>query len=97
MDYKVVKTKKVEGCLEGSNAYDIMLDNPVEKKLIDKLGELGKLIYISSFDKPFYRVIARGKYTLKGVETNKTFRVLLPDSSGQETLNEIIRYIELMN
>ena len=90
---KIIKIKKIGDCLEGSNVRDILLDNTVDKKFIEYIGELGKLIYNSSMDKPFYKVIVRGQYTLKGAETNKTIRVLLPEGVDENGMKSLIDHI----
>ncbi len=81
--------KKISGCLEGSNVWDYLLDSTITKRLIDHLGTQGKLIYHEQMDKPFFTVIVRGKYTIKGSEGNKSFRVILPENANMELLDEI--------
>ena len=86
---KLVSMKKVEGCLEGANAYDFHFDSPIDKAFCDYIGAWGKYIYNDSFDKPFFKVMVKGYYTIKGSVGNKTFRVLLPETPFQEILDEI--------
>ena len=70
---KVKKIKKIEDCLEGTNVRDFLLDGFLNKKFIDYLGKLGKYIYNDEFAKPFFKVIVRGKYTIKGARGIKHF------------------------
>ncbi len=91
---KVVKTKKVEGCLDSKNAVDVLYDKEVTKDFIEYLGNLGKLIYKNNLEKPFYRVIVRGEYTLKGSEGNMTTRVLLPEKFDEGWEKEFIDFVE---
>ncbi len=91
---KVLKHKKIEGCLDGTNVRDILLDGLIDKKLVLYIGELGRLIYKEEMAKPFFRVIVRGKYTLRGSQGNKTIRVILPDDAGDTEMQEIAEYIE---
>ena len=66
----------------------------VTKDFIHYLGKLGKLIYNDKIDKPFYRIIVRGKFTLKGSQGNMTSRVLLPENADDSWLKEISEYAE---
>lgn len=86
---------KVEGCLEGTNVYDIRLIGEIDKTLIEYLGKIGKLVYKENYEKPFFRVIVRGKYTLKGVLDDDEIRVILPDEASTKEINEIINIIKL--
>ena len=91
---RLLWTKKIEGCIDGDNVMDVLYDKPVTKEFVCYLGKLGKLIYNDDLEKPFYRVIVRGKYTLKGSQGNKTTRVMLPDNVDDSWLNEISEYTE---
>lgn len=85
----VTKTKKLEGCIEGSNVYDLLLSETISKQFIDYIGKLGKLVYHESMEKPLFVVIVRGEMTIKGVEGNKTIRVLLPDKAGSSRIDDL--------
>lgn len=89
---KVEGVKRIDGCLEGRNVWDFLFDEPVEKDFIDYLADLGKLVYQGQMEKPFYTVIVRGKYTIKGSEGNKTFRVILPEDADLIALEEIKKH-----
>ena len=89
---KIINIKKISGCLEGINVRDVLFDESVTKEFILFLGSFGKLIYQDSFEKPFYKVIMRtanGTYSIKGSEGNKSARLLLPDVSDTDILNDI--------
>lgn len=86
---------KVEGCLEGSNVYDIRLVGEIDLSLIEYLGKIGKLVYKDNYEKPFFRVLVRGKYTLKGVLEDDEIRVILPDDGSSKEISEIINIIKL--
>lgn len=79
---KLIHIKIIEGCLEGTNVRDALFSEPVNASFIKFLGNLGKLIYKENMEKPFFKVIVRGKYTLKGSVGNKTVRIILPELSG---------------
>lgn len=89
---KIVKIKKIEGCLEGTNVRDILFDSAITREFIDFLGKKGKLIYNQEMEKPFFRVIVRGGYTLKGSLGNKSIRVILPENS-EGVIEQIENYI----
>jgi hypothetical protein len=86
---KVLDIKRIHGCLEGRNVWDFLLDGSISKDFISHLGNFGKLIYQDQMKKPYFTIIVRGKYTIKGSETNKTFRVILPENANIELLEEI--------
>ncbi len=90
----LLKIKRIEGCMEGSNVWDMLFDKEIDKDTIDSLGTMGKLIYNSAMEKPFFKVIVRGKYTIKGSEGNKTLRVILPEKTGRDSLDEIGKYLK---
>jgi hypothetical protein len=86
---KVIDIKKIDGCLEGRNVWDVLLDGEISKEFIEYLGNNGKLIYQKQMEKPFFTIILRGKYTIKGSQTNHTFRAILPEKADIEILDEI--------
>lgn len=97
---KIIKIKKIEGCLEGTNVRDILFDIVVSKEFILYLSNFGKLIYQDSFEKPFYKVILKttaGTYSIKGSQGNKTARLLLPDSNDAEIIEEIKKIVKEYN
>ena len=83
----------VEDCIEAKNVYDAYLSIKLGDELIQHLGKLGKLSYFQDFDKPFFRVIVRGKFTIKGVKDDDKFRILLPDNAGVEDLDVIRKMV----
>lgn len=83
----------VEDCIEAKNVYDAYLGISLTDNFINYLGELGKLVYFKDFEKPFFKVIVRGKYTIKGVLKDDKIRILLPDDAGVEDLDVIKKYI----
>lgn len=86
---KITKEEYAEGCLEGKNVWDYYLSEEMRKEFIYTIAKEGKLIYNTSFKKPFFRIIYRGKYTLKGVEGKKSIRAILPEKAGDEVRQEI--------
>jgi len=91
---KIIKQKKIEGCLEGANVKDIKLDGKITRELVLHLGELGKLVFTDELVKPFFRIIVRGQFTMKGSIGNRTFRLLLPNEGEEELMNILNQHIE---
>jgi hypothetical protein len=91
---KVLGHKKVEGCLEGTNVYDIFLKENIDENFITFLSNFGKLIQNNEIENPFFKIIVKGKYTIKGSIGNKSVRILLPDSNYNELLTELIELLE---
>ena len=91
---KVLKIKTIGDCLEGTNVRDLLFDSEITEDFVFYLKPLGKLVYNTSFDKPFFRLIVRGKYTLKGSVGNKTLRVLLPTDADDAFIREFSAFVE---
>lgn len=90
---KVQKVKIVNDCYESSNTRDILLDGVITKKFVEYLGFLGKLLVFEEFDVPYFKVIVKGEYTIKGAFGKKTIRVLLPEDVPDYSLDGLIDYI----
>jgi hypothetical protein len=90
---KLIDYKKLEGCIEGDFVFDLLFDEEINKKFIEYIGKLGKLIYSESIPKPYFTIIVRGKYTLKGSHNNKSCRIIFPDSESYIYLEEIKKFI----
>lgn len=91
---KIINRKKIENCLEGKNVWDLLFDEPISKGFIFYLGQLGKIKYQPFFPKPFFTLIVKGKFTLKGSENNSSARLLLPDDAEANTIIfELEKYI----
>lgn len=86
-------TKKIEGCLEGTNVYDILFDCISDRKFIDYLSSLGSLSFNDQMAKPYYRIISKGMFTIRGSVGNHTIRVTLPEDASKDIVDEIINLI----
>jgi len=89
----ILRIKNIEDCFESSNVRDIIISPPISKDFIFYLGRLGKLFYHDELEKPYFRIIIRGKMTIKGAETNKTVRVLMPDEPDEEEFEVLKNHI----
>lgn len=91
---KIIKQKKIEGCLEGANVKDIKFDEKISKEFVLHLGKMGKLIFDEELKKPFFRVIVKGKFTMKGSVSNKTIRLLLPAEGDEEIIQSLNEHVK---
>ena len=89
----IIKEKIIEDCLEGKNVKDILLDSEIDINFIEYLGRLGKLILKDEIEKPFFKIIVKSKYTIKGSLTNRSIRVMLPESDFENDFNDLKKYI----
>ncbi len=90
---KVVKTKKIEGCMEGTNVFDILFDCVSDMNFVKYLGQLGEVTYNDQMAKPYYKVICRGKYTLRGSLGNHTVRITLPGDGSLDQVDDVVNLI----
>jgi len=91
---QVIHIKKVLGCLESFNAKDVFLEKEIKTEFVEHLGKLGKLIYLKELEKPFFKVIVKGKYTIKGSETNNSMRIVFSNTHYESDLEKIIDYVK---
>jgi len=92
---KIVEIKHIEDCFDGSFIKEILFDEPVIEFIIKKIGKYGNLHYYKDFARPFYKIIFRDNFYLKGVENNLTMRVLMNNEADLELLNEILNKEEI--
>lgn len=90
---KIVEIKDAEACTEGNIGYDFFLNKPIDCDFAEFLGKLGKYILYSDFDKPLFKVIVRGFYTLKGSFGNVSLRMLVPETISDEIINDFQKYV----
>lgn len=91
---KVIHVKTIEGCLEGTNVKDIIWSKPISREFLDYLSLLGKMILNEGSGKPFYKIIVRGQYSIKGIVGADSSRIILPTEQNSELLNSLIKYAE---
>ena len=81
---KIVNRKKVEDCFDGSSVFTYWFDNKWHKEAIEKLNSLGELQYFPEFPRPFFRLIGKKGFQVKGVEGENNCRVILPGAGKEE-------------
>lgn len=94
---QILRTKRNRGCLDSKNVYDIFFDKETSKDFVMHMSELGKLIYNDEFQKHFYRIISRGKFTLKGTVGKNTSRIILPENFDDNWLYDIENHVQKFN
>lgn len=94
---KVLKTKKIEGCMEGTNIVDFKFDSIISEVFVRRLAESvgGNLkITTGSLPLPHFTIIVKGLYTLKGNIGNTTLRAMLSEGLGQEWADGFTSLVE---
>lgn len=83
----IKKETLVEDCFDGSRVYVYEFDTEWNRVEIMKLEALGKLDYFPEFARPFFRVVSENGMQLKGVEGDRTCRVIFP-RAGQDGIKD---------
>lgn len=86
MSVTVVDVKELEDCFDGSFMKEVLFDEKVTKEFIDHMGRFGVLEYYPDFLRPFYKVDVEDHFILKGVEENKTARLILRRKNLEESM-----------
>jgi len=93
---QIIDVKKIDDCLEGKDVRDLLFDSYITKEFVDCFSKLGKMIYHDFNPKPFWSLIVRSKFTLKGAVGNNTARLLLPDENDSEIIFELKEFIKAL-
>ncbi len=89
---RIVNVRHIEDCFDGSFIKEILFDSIITKEFIFFLGEEGELQYLGKLKKPFFKIRVKGKYEFKGVQGNRTIRIILknnPENSLKEFQDRI--------
>ena len=86
----VIDIKHIEDCFDGSFIKELLFDETVTPTFIEALGTHGKLQYFKDFARPFYKVVFRNDFYIKGVEGNTTARILLRHERDIEYITQLI-------
>lgn len=90
---KIVRIKDIEDCFDGSSIKEILFDEGVTKEFVHYLGRAGRLQYFPSLVRPFFRIDDSKRYSIKGIEGNKTVRIVLYRMEHENGLNELKKLI----
>ena len=88
---QILEIKHIEDCFNGTYIKEILFNKTVEKEFIYYLAEYGKLSYFKNFARPFYKIIFRDNFYIKGVQGNNTARMLLCDDNDIKFIYTIIK------
>ena len=86
---RIVETRKVEDCFNGSSLYRYSFDAVWNQASMLQLSDLGKLSYYPHFPRPFFRVRDSLGMEVKGIEGEDSCLVVLP---GQEHAESKLRF-----
>lgn len=93
---KIVATRIVETCLDGTMNVEKTLDTPTDRQFIHHLASLGNLEYFPQFARPFFRITRPGAFVIKGVEGESNFEVFIVKASAdpdQEIATLVGRFV----
>jgi hypothetical protein len=90
---KIAEIKHIEDCFDGSFIHEILFDAEITSEFIQSLATHGELHYYPSFARPFFRLVVPSQFTLKGVEGNRTVRVLSYEKDLKVMLEHLTRCI----
>ena len=87
---KVVEMRQVENSQEGF-VNEILFDKAVKKSFIKYLGKKGRILY---HHPPFFNVDFHGAYKIKGVEGEKSTKVIFSNNT-KEALEDFMQLVDL--
>jgi len=90
---KIIKISEAESCADGNIGYDIYFDKNTDQNFIDYLAKLGKIKIDNTFDVPYFKIIVKGYYTLKGSLGQNFLRMIVPESIFKHIFDEFEKYI----
>jgi hypothetical protein len=90
---KIADVRHIEDCFDGSYIHEILFDADITAAFIRSLGTEGRLQYHRSFARPFFKAVFADRFTLKGVEGNRTVRVLSYEKNLERTLEYLRQLI----
>lgn len=93
---KILHISIVETCTEAQNAYDVYFNDLINEDFIENFRPLGKVVYTDIYYKKYFRVIVKGKYTIKGFIDTDNFRVLFGNSNSEGYIEELKQFIGLI-
>ncbi len=90
---KIIKISDAESCADGNIGYDIYFDNNTDQKFIGYLAKLGKIKIDNTFDNPYFKIIVKGNFTLKGSIGRNFLRMIVPESIFKQIIKDFEKYI----
>lgn len=89
----LIHVREIEDCFDASLMREVLFDAPITPGFIRFWQSRGELDYFPAFARPFFRVHVPGRYYLKGIQGNKTLRLILykndPPANLQTFLDDL--------
>jgi hypothetical protein len=93
----IIKVKELEDCFDGSFMKEVLLDEQVSCEFIHYIGQFGELQYYPDFARPYFRIDIADRCIIKGVEGNRTFRLIIHRKHIVETIDLIEEHVSNYN
>jgi hypothetical protein len=90
---RVVTIVTVEECLDGTSVHELVLSEPADRDLAERLSRLGEMDYYADFPRPFFRVTADA-VQIKGVAGSDRIRLWLSSSQDRTAIARVTEAIE---
>ena len=87
---KIEKIRELENCFDGDFMKEILFASMVTRDFIDYLGKMGDMQYLSSLTRPFYKININDNFIIKGIEGNKTARVIF----NRENISKSLKFFK---
>ncbi len=81
---KIVESKRVEDCFDGSRVVRYFFDAAWNRAAILRLALLGKLDYFDDFPRPLFRLSTPDGGEIKGVEGEADCQVVYPSANREQ-------------
>ena len=91
---KIIEIREIEDCFDQSIMKEILLDQVIQKDFIESLGTAGSLEYFPTFARPFFKLEVSGKYIVKGIEGNRSVRIILGRKAPVQYLKDFEKFLE---
>jgi len=87
---RILYLTQIENCLESQSAYNVFFTDFISEDFINKFSDIGKIVYKKIDNNTYFRVIVKGKFTIKGFVDKDNFRILVADNIEINEIKEII-------
>ncbi|MCG8699661.1 MAG: hypothetical protein MI922_16520 [Bacteroidales bacterium] len=94
---KILEIKHIEDCFDGTYIKELLFSSLITKDFILSISQNGKLTYFENFERPFFKIVYRSDFYIKGVEGNQTARILLHHEHDITYLKNVIKAYETSN
>ncbi|MBF0362829.1 MAG: hypothetical protein HQK49_17555 [Oligoflexia bacterium] len=81
-----------EDCLDSTIIKEFAFDQSINREYINYLGKLGSMQYFPEFPKPFFSIIVDREFKIKGIEGEKTIRIIFDNKNDLEVEKRLILF-----